>query len=103
MFKLREILKFFVSFCPNFDGGAISGNPAEARKCRPYIEGGATIFVKELQHQRMTHHIQGGLATSRRSGNIKGGGETSKNGQQDQRFQGTIYPWLRGGWKAPAS
>ena len=36
MFKLREILKFFVSFCPNFDGGAISANLAEARKCRPY-------------------------------------------------------------------
>ena len=36
LFKLKEILKFFYSFCPNFYGGAISGNLAEARKCRPH-------------------------------------------------------------------
>ena len=37
LFKLKEMMKFFYSFCPNFDGGAISGNLAEARKCRPYF------------------------------------------------------------------
>ena len=35
MWKLKEILKFFF-LLPEFDGGAIFGNLAEARKCRPY-------------------------------------------------------------------
>ena len=40
--------------CPNFDGGAISGNLAEARKCRPYTDfkngvGNVLLIPLEVQ------------------------------------------------------